>query len=237
MERQGFEVPLLIGGATTSVKHTAVKIAPSYHGPVIHVKDASRCVGVVDRLKRDDQKHLIDRENRTLQEQERESFSRRRQRKLVSHAEARNRRFAIEWTAADVAVPSFLGTRTLGNVPLGELVPYIDWSPFFMAWELKGKYPSIFDSPEVGKEARKLFEDATALLREIVERQSLRAQGVYGFFPAASDGDDLVVYADEARSAEARRFPMLRQQWEREGQTSFRSLADYVAPASTGIAD
>ncbi len=237
MERQGFEVPLLIGGATTSVKHTAVKIAPSYHGPVIHVKDASRCVGVVDRLSRPDSKTEFDRENRAAQEKERASFARGRQRKLVPYPEAVARRFAIDWDAAPIARPEFLGTRPLRDVPLAEIVPYIDWSPFFMTWELKGKYPRIFDDPTIGKEARKLFDDARHLLDRIVAGKLLTARGVYGFFPANSEGDDIVIYTDETRSRERVRLPMLRQQWEREGQTSFRSLADYVAPVSSGRAD
>jgi 5-methyltetrahydrofolate--homocysteine methyltransferase len=237
MEREGFEIPLLIGGATTSSKHTAVRIAPAYHGPVIHVKDASRCVPVVDRLTRPDQRPELDRENRAAQEREREAFARRRQRKLVPYAEAVERRFAIDWKAGEVARPSFLGTRALRDFPLGEIIPYIDWSPFFMAWELKGKYPQILDDPHAGKEARDLFEKANAMLQEIAAKKLLTANGVYGFFPANSDGDDIVVYTDESRTAERARFPMLRQQWEREGQTSFRSLADYVAPVSSGIAD
>lgn len=237
MERQGFQLPLLIGGATTSAKHTAVKIAPSYHGTVIHVKDASRCVGVVDRLNRPEQRTEIDRENRADQERDRESFNKRRQRKLVPYAEAVKRRFAIDWSSTPVAIPGFLGTRVLSGYPLGELVPYIDWSPFFMAWELKGKYPSIFDDPTVGTQARKVFDEANELLRQIVERKQLRANGIYGFFPANSEGDDVVIYTDESRTTERMRLPMLRQQWEREGQSSFRSLADYVAPSSSGIAD
>ncbi|HMB08109.1 MAG TPA: methionine synthase [Isosphaeraceae bacterium] len=237
MERQGFEVPLLIGGATTSVKHTAVKIAPSYHGPVIHVKDASRCVGVVDRLGRPDSRAEFDRENRAAQEQERARFARGRRRKLVPYAEAVARRFAIDWGAAPIARPEFLGTRPLRDVPLAEIVPYIDWSPFFATWELKGKYPRIFDDPTIGEEARTLFDDARRLLDRIVAGKLLSARAVYGFFPANSEGDDIVIYADEARSRERARLPMLRQQWEREGQTSFRSLADYVAPAASGLAD
>ena len=237
MEREGFDVPLLIGGATTSAKHTAVKIAPGYHGPVVHVKDASRCVGVVDRLIRPDQREEMKRENRALQRGERDSYSRRQKRKLVPYAEAIGRRFTLDWAEAPIAVPSFLGPRVLRDVPLQELVPYIDWSPFFMTWELKGKYPRIFEDPEVGPVARELFDKANELLDQIVARQQLTPHGVYGFFPANSDGDDVVIYTDDSRTAERARFPMLRQQWEREGQTSFRSLADYIAPASSGRAD
>ena len=237
MERDGFQLPLLIGGATTSAKHTAVKIAPAYHQTVIHVKDASRSVGVVDRLIRPEQKGELDRENRTAQERERENFARRKQRKLVPYAEARERRFAIDWTTAPMARPAFLGARVLRDFPLADIVPYIDWSPFFMAWELKGKYPGILSNTQTGEEARKLFADANRLLEQIVRQRSLTARGVYGFFPANADGDDIIVFTDESRAREHLRLPMLRQQWEREGQTNFRSLADYVAPRSTGIAD
>jgi 5-methyltetrahydrofolate--homocysteine methyltransferase len=237
MEREQFQVPLLIGGATTSVKHTAVKIAPAYHETVIHVKDASRCVGVVDRLSRPEQKPLLNQENRTVQEREREAFRRRRQRKLVPYAEALRRRFTIDWDAAALPRPAFLGTRSLGKFPLRQLVPYIDWSPFFMAWELRGKYPAILSDAAVGAEARRLFADARRLLDEIVRDNLLTAQGVYGFFPANADGDDIIVFTDATRCSERQRFRMLRQQWEREGQTSFRSLADYMAPRSTGLAD
>jgi 5-methyltetrahydrofolate--homocysteine methyltransferase len=237
MERGGFELPLLIGGATTSPKHTAVKIAPAYHGPVVHVKDASRSVGVVERLTRPDQRAQLDRDNRAAQEKERASFARRRQRKLVPYAEALRRRFTIDWQKSPVSVPSFLGTRALRDFPLAEIVPYIDWSPFFMAWELSGKYPMILSDARVGEEARRLFADANRLLERIVAERLVTAHGVYGFYPANSDGDDVVVYADEGRTQERCRFPMLRQQWEREGQTSFRSLADYVAPRESGVRD
>jgi 5-methyltetrahydrofolate--homocysteine methyltransferase len=237
MEREGFQVPLLIGGATTSAKHTAVKIAPGYHETVIHVKDASRSVGIVDRLTRSDQKRDLDRDNRAAQERERESYARRKQRKLVSYAEAFRRRFQPDWNRAPIAKPAFLGSRRLRNFPLGELVPYIDWSPFFMTWELPGKYPGILSHPEVGKVAGELFADAKYLLQRIAEEKLLTAHGVYGFYPANADGDDIVVFADETRKQEWLRFPMLRQQWEREGQTCFRSLADYLAPRSSGVAD
>jgi 5-methyltetrahydrofolate--homocysteine methyltransferase len=237
MKREGFEIPLLIGGATTSAKHTAVKIAPSYHQSVLHVKDASRCVGVVDRLGRPESRETLDRENRAFQESERVAYSRKTQRKLVPYAEALRRRFAIDWSQSPIDPPSFLGVRTLPDVPLSELVPYIDWSPFFMAWELKGKYPKIFSDPVVGNEARKLFADAQALLEKIVADRSLTARGVYGFFPASSEGDDIILYTDETRATERMRLHMLRQQWEREGQKSFRSLADYVAPAGSNVAD
>jgi 5-methyltetrahydrofolate--homocysteine methyltransferase len=237
MERAGFKLPLLIGGATTSAKHTAVKIAPRYHETVIHVKDASRCVGVVERLTHPDKKQELDRENRAVQKREAESFDRRKQRKLVPYAEALKRRFTIDWIESPIAVPTWLGTRVLRDYPLDHIVPYIDWSPFFMTWELSGKYPNIFTDPKVGVEARKLFNDAQRLLERIVAERLLSARAVYGFYPANADGDDIVLFTDEHRSSERVRFHALRQQWEREGQTTFRSLADYVAPRSTGRAD
>jgi 5-methyltetrahydrofolate--homocysteine methyltransferase len=237
MQREGFTTPLLIGGATTSAKHTAVKIAPVFGQPVVHVKDASRCVGVVDRLLRPEARPELERENRALQERERQSFAQRRQRKLVSYAEARERRFQIDWAHAELPRPMFLGTRTLHDFPLADIVPYIDWSPFFMAWELKGKYPHIFADPAVGSEARKLFDDAQRLLDRMVSGRLLQAHAVYGFFPANAEADDIVVFSDDTRAHERLRFAMLRQQWEREGQADFRSLADYLAPRATGLHD
>ena len=214
MEREGFEVPLLIGGATTSARHTAVKIAPQYHGIVIHIKDASKSVGVVDRLGRTDARAELDTQNRTIQERERDAYGKRVQRKLVPYAEAVKRRFRIDWNAAPIAVPSFLGARTLSAIPLEEIVPFVDWSPFFMSWELKGKYPKIFDDPKLGSRARELFDDAQKLLRQIVAEKRVTANAVYGFFPANTEGDDIVIYTDESRNTERMRFPTLRQQWE-----------------------
>jgi 5-methyltetrahydrofolate--homocysteine methyltransferase len=237
MEREGFQLPLLIGGATTSARHTAVRIAPAYHAPVLHVKDASRSVGVVERLINPEQRQQIDAENRAAQAKDRESYSRRRQRKLVPYAEVCKRKFTIDWNATPPAVPEFQGVRVLNAIPLGEIVPYIDWSPFFMAWELTGKYPHIFRDKVVGERARELHADATRLLDQIVEQKLLQANAVYGFFPANSDGDDVIVYTDDTRTSEWGRFHFLRQQWEREGQTSFRCLADYIAPKGSGIRD
>jgi 5-methyltetrahydrofolate--homocysteine methyltransferase len=237
MAREGFDIPLLIGGATTSARHTAVKIAPNYHGIVIHVKDASKCVGVVDRLRRADTRRELDSQNRAAQDRERTAFAQRAHRKLVSYAGAIERRFRIDWSDSPIAIPSFLGCRALRAIPLEEIVPFIDWSPFFLTWELKGKYPRILDNPELGPRARELFDDAQALLGTIVAERRLTANAVYGFFPANAAGDDIVIYTDESRRTERMRFPALRQQWERDGQTSFRSLADYLAPRETGIAD
>src|SRR5581483_7107134 len=230
------KVPLLIGGATTSFEHTAVKIAPCYSEPVLHVKDASRCVPVVDRLMRPEQKKALERDNRTAQEKERASRAGPKK-KLVSYAEALARRFPIDWQHTPIARPSFLGVRTLPDFPLPDLVPYIDWTPFFQAWELKGQFPQILEDATAGKEARDLFEKGNQLLKDILARKLFKAQGVYGFFPAGSDGDDIVVFSDEARNRELKRFCMLRQQWERTGQTHFLSLADFIAPVESGAKD
>jgi 5-methyltetrahydrofolate--homocysteine methyltransferase len=237
MERQGFKIPLLIGGATTSVKHTAVKIANHYSGPVVHVKDASRSVSVVDRFNRPETRSEIDRENREVQEQERIAYGKKVQRKLVSYEEALRRRFKTDWKNVSIDRPSFLGPKVLTDVPLGEIVPFIDWSPFFMTWGFKGKYPAILKDRVSGVEATKSFNEAKTLLDQIIADRSLKANGVYGFFPANSDGDDIIIYMDESRSAERCRIQAIRQQWEREGQKDFRSLADYIAPVSSGRID
>jgi 5-methyltetrahydrofolate--homocysteine methyltransferase len=237
MARDQFQIPLLIGGATTSARHTAVKIAPQYPGIVIHVKDASKSVGVVDRLIREDARAELDRQNRAAQQRDRESFGRRAARKLVSYSEAVERRLKLDFANGAVSVPAFLGTRMLHEIPLDEIVPFIDWSPFFLSWELKGKYPRILDDAVIGSKARELFDDAKALLARIVSEKRLRANAVYGFFPANADGDDIVIYTDRSRRTERMRFPCLREQWEREGRVAFRSLADFVAPRETGILD
>ena len=237
MEHEKFDIPLLIGGATTSSKHTAIKIAPAYQNSVVHVKDASRAVGIVDRLVREDQRTLLDEENRKAQQVERENYSKRRKRKLAPYADTVAKRFAINWNEADMARPEVIGKRELRDFPLSDIVSYIDWSPFFMAWELKGKYPKIFEDEFVGAEAKKLFEEAQTLLKRLVADKLLTAHAVYGLFPANSEGDDIIVYTDDTRKEEACRFFNLRQQWEREGQTSFRSLGDYIAPVSSGLKD
>ena len=238
MERQAFQVPLLIGGATTSAKHTAIKIAPAYSGPVVHVKDASRSVGVVDKVNRkEDDRAAYVADLRKSQERERQSFTKRRERKLAPYADAFRRRFPTDWAVVDIPRPELLGRRVLEDVPLADLVPYIDWSPFFSTWELKGKYPKIFDDEYVGNEARDLFDKAQAMLDDLVASRELTAKAVYGLYPANSVGDDIIVYVDEERSSEIARFYTLRQQWERQGQEHFRSLADYIAPIDSGRLD
>jgi 5-methyltetrahydrofolate--homocysteine methyltransferase len=236
-EHEKFAVPLLIGGATTSARHTAVKIAPKYSGDVVHVVDASRAAGVVEKLLNPTQKSVFSAANRTAQQRDVETFKRRQETTLVPYETARARRWTCDWATARIDTPEFLGIRRLDDVPLSTLIPSIDWSPFFMSWELKGKYPAIFDDPFVGTEARTLHDEALRLLDQIVSDRSLVARGVYGFFPAHSDGDDIVLFTDDSRSTEWMRLHTLRQQWERKGQDTFHALADFVAPRESGRRD
>lgn len=236
MERAEMTIPLMIGGATTSAKHTAVKIAPHYKHPVVHVLDASRSVGVVEKLCNPEQRANFALENKALQKELVESYE-ARQVKLVPYAEAKAKKFQTDWSSIDIPKPAFQGVRVLNEVKIADLIPYIDWSPFFMAWELKGKYPKIFDDPIVGKEAKELFDNAQKLLAQIEKDGSIQVKAAYGFWPAASDGDEVVVYADAERKKVAQRLQFLRQQWERKGQNDFRSLADYIAPVGSGRED
>jgi 5-methyltetrahydrofolate--homocysteine methyltransferase len=236
MERRGLELPLLIGGATTSRQHTAVKIAPEYRQPTVHVVDASRVVGVVSALLDGARREKFAAETREAQESLRRLHGGGRERPLLSYAEARARRLVLDWRAEDLARPAFIGRRELRDLPLAELFPYVDWTFFFSAWELKGKFPKILDDPRLGAAARELFEAGRALLEKVAAEGSLRACGVYGFWPAASDGDDIVLFADEDRHREVARFPMLRQQTDPSGKGT-RSLADYVAPIESGLPD
>ena len=236
MHRLGLKIPLLIGGATTSAKHTAVKISPYYQEPVVHVADASRCVGVVESLCSKELKPKYVEGNAKLQEELRASYE-ARQVKLVPYAEARAKAFATDWNTVRIDKPCFTGKKALRNYSIEKIAKYIDWSPFFMAWELRGKYPRIFQDEHVGAEAKKLFDDANKMLFDCISLGTLQAHAVYGFWPAASDGDDVILYADESRSQELTRFHFLRQQWERKGQTDYRSLADYIAPKNSGRQD
>ncbi len=237
MERRGIKLPLLIGGATTSRQHTAVKIAPEYSSSTVHVLDASRAVGVVAGLLDPRQREDLDRENRGAQAKLRELYGSKQQRVLVPYPEALANRVPIEWRAEDVAKPSFLGRRVLEDFPLAELVPFIDWTFFFSAWELKGKYPKILDHPEIGPAARELFENGQSLLQRVIDERFIRANAVYGFWPAASEGDDILLFTDETRSRELVRFHCLRQQRKPEPGKPSRSLADFVAPREGGLHD
>ena len=246
MTREGFQVPLLIGGATTSARHTAVKIAPHYEQAVVHVKDASLSVPAVESLLDPESKPAYVDRIRVEQQRDRDNFEGRQQRALVPYADAFDRRFATDWTTVDIPTPEFTGLQLLDNFDLRVLREYIDWSPFFLTWQLKGKYPRIFENKTevgdttVGEEARRTYNDAQSLLDKVCEQRLLTAKGVYGFWPARSEGDDILVYDKDdhdAAGAPTHRFPMLRQQWERQGQADFRSLADYIAPRDAGRRD
>jgi 5-methyltetrahydrofolate--homocysteine methyltransferase len=236
MERQGMKLPLLIGGATTSRAHTAVKIAPHYSQPVVHVLDASRAVPVTTSLLSEDGRaEFVAQHNAEYDALRRAHAAPRRS--VVSLATAQVRRTPIEWRAEDLAIPEFLGARVLNDFPLATLREFIDWSPFFHAWELKGVYPRILDDPKQGEQARQIFAEANALLDRIIAEKLLTARAVYGFFPANAVGDDVELYTDETRSEILTRLHFLRQQADREGSEPCRSLVDFVAPKETGLRD
>src|ERR1035437_6718894 len=236
MERQGFKLPLLIGGATTSRAHTAVKIAPHYSEPVVHVLDASRAVPVTTNLLSEDGKEEFVAKHRADYEALRKAHSAPRQ-QVVSLETARARRTPIEWRAEDLPVPALTGVRTLNNFPLATLRDFIDWTPIFHAWGLKGVYPRILEHEAQGEQARQVFADANTLLDVIIEKQLITACGVYGFFPANAVGDDVELYTDCARKPVLERFPFPRKQANREGNEPCRSLADFIAPKETGLLD
>ena len=237
MTRQRFDLPLLIGGATTSKAHTAVKIAPSYTHAVVHVLDASRAVGVVGSLVNEAAKVDFSAKVRADYDQIRQIHQEKGAKTLWPLAKARVNRFESKWAEVDIPVPAFTGVTVLPQQPLDQLVPYIDWSPFFHTWELRGRYPAILEDPVVGEKAKELLEDATTLLRKIVAQRLFTANGVYGFFPANSVGDDIQVYRDESRTAVLMTLHTLRQQSEKpQGKCSF-ALADFVAPKESGRAD
>jgi 5-methyltetrahydrofolate--homocysteine methyltransferase len=233
MQKRNFRVPLLIGGATTSRQHTAVKIAPEYERPTVHVPDASRVVDVVASLMSADQRHTFEHANRADQAKLRDQYAQKRDRPTLSYADARKNRLVL---AHDPAVPSFTGVRTV-DVDLAELVPYIDWTFFFAAWELKGRFPAILDHPDHGRAARDLYDHAQKLLQRIVSGKLLRARGIYGFWAANGDGDDVVLYDPAAPERVLTRFPMLRQQEVIADGKPNRSLADFVAPRESGLTD
>ncbi|MGA2352264.1 MAG: methionine synthase [Terracidiphilus sp.] len=236
MERQGFKLPLLIGGATTSRAHTAVKIAPHYSQPVVHVLDASRAVPVTTSLLSEDGKADFVAKHRADYEALRKAHASPPP-KLVSLATARARRTPIKWRAQDLPTPAFTGVRVLDNFPLATLREFIDWSPFFHAWELKGVYPRILDDEKQGAQARQIFGEANALLDRIIAENLITARGVYGIFPANALGDDVELYTDETRETVLERFHFLRQQISKEGSEPCRSLSDFVAPKESGLPD
>ena len=241
MEREGFDCPLLIGGATTSRVHTAVKISPNYvRGQAIYVLDASRAVGVVSKLLSETQRPIYVGEIRNEYVKVREAHVRNEaSKRRMTLAAARANRFAIDWKSYTPPKPSFLGARAFLDYDLAELVPYIDWTPFFQAWELNGRYPAILKDNKVGVEAQKLFNDAQAMLKRIVAEKWIKAAGVVGFWPANSVVDDIEVYVDEARNARPAALHTLRQQIARDPSRdrAHTALSDFVAPKETGLAD
>lgn len=233
MEREGFDLPLLIGGATTSRAHTAVKIAPHYHASIVHVLDASRAVGVVNALFKEESKQKFDAQTRADYARLREEHSAKtRAKKLLALEEARANRTAIDWSDYEPPRPDFLGARVCAphNLSLRDLVEYIDWSPFFHAWELRGRYPAIFEDPTVGQHARELFDDAQKLLDRITAKALLVPRGLFAFWPANSGGDDVDLYTDETRSQKLATFYFLRQQTQKPAGQFNHCLADYIAP-------
>jgi 5-methyltetrahydrofolate--homocysteine methyltransferase len=237
MERRNIHLPLLIGGATTSPQHTAVKVAPEYGPTTVHVLDASRVVDVVASLLSDERRPAFEEKNRALQARLRDQHNARRERPLIPYEMALANRLKIDWAAAPLGQPAFLGRRELTDVPLEDLVPYIDWTFFFAAWELKGRFPAILNHPQYGNAARELYDAARALLDRIVAEKRLRASAVYGFWPAVSAGDDIIVYRDRALSDELTRFNMLRQQEPIADGKPNLSLADFIAPRAALPAD
>jgi 5-methyltetrahydrofolate--homocysteine methyltransferase len=250
MKRQGFTVPLLIGGATTSPAHAAVKIAPEYPPGVVHVLDASRVVNVVSAILSPEQKPKFMADVAAKQERQRTEFGERRnKRPLLSLATARDRRQKFDWAKIDIPRPEFLGTRAYSSAPsqslnaqpstlnFDELVQFIDWGPFFSAWELHGRYPQILEDAVVGAEAKKLFADAQKLLARIIGEKRFTAKAIIGFWPCNAVGDDIEVYADESRSRVLTTFHQLRQQLEKPADQFNHCLADYVAPKDSGRLD
>jgi 5-methyltetrahydrofolate--homocysteine methyltransferase len=264
MERQGFKIPLLIGGATTSAAHNAVKIAPHYSEPVIHVLDASRVIGVVSQLLNPDSKPTFVAETRAKQEKQRVEFADRKgARKMLSLAEARNRHQPVDWATVEIPKPEFIGTRVfttddaairaqrttvrgqgsqplnsqLAALSLAEIADYIDWAPFFSSWELHGRFPDILTDEVVGAEATKLYADAQAMLKKIIAEKRYTARAVIGFWPANSVGDSVELYTDESRTTVLKTFHFLRQQNEKATGQFNHCLADYIAPKSSGRAD
>jgi 5-methyltetrahydrofolate--homocysteine methyltransferase len=240
MEREKFELPLLIGGATTSRAHTAVKIAPQYHASTVHVLDASRAVGVVNSLLKEHLKSEFDTQTRAEYERLRtDHAAKTRQKKLLTLQGARANRTPIDWSGYTPPKPEFLGTRVFTSDPgsagrqsasLRTLAEFIDWSPFFHVWELRGRYPAIFDDPKIGKQARELFDDSQKILDQIVTGNLLTARGAFGFWPANASIDDVDLYADEARTKKLATFYFLRQQMQKPPGQANHCLADYIAP-------
>ncbi len=238
MKRQNFTVPLLIGGATTSLAHASVKVAPEYPHGVFHVLDASRVVNVVSALLSDEQKPAFIVENTEKQQKQRDEFAARRARKpLLTIDQARANRSTFDWATIDIPRPEFLGVRVTDQIELSEVIEYIDWGPFFSTWELHGRYPDILTDSVVGEEATKLFADAKALLDRIVAEKRYQPKAIQAFWPANAVGDTIEVYSDESRSEIIDTFAFLRQQLKKGDGQQNHSLADYIAPKDSGRID
>ncbi|MFC5283674.1 methionine synthase [Pedobacter alpinus] len=236
MEREGFDIPLLIGGATTSRIHTAVKVDPFYHGAVVHVLDASRSVGVCSNLLNKETKVEYTKTLKNDYLQTRDNYNRKKvDKNFLTIAQARANKYQINLENLAPVKPKFTGTKVIDNYPLEELVPYIDWTPFFHTWELRGSYPKIFDDKFVGDEAKKLFDDAQQLLKRIVDEKLFTAKAVFGFWPANAVGDDISLYLGEGRGEAT--IHTLRQQAEKAKGEPYYALSDFIVPKETGIQD
>lgn len=238
MERDGFTMPLLIGGATTSRRHTSVKIAPAYSGPTVHVVDASRAVNTVSSLLSETQSQEYLQQNAETQEKDREQYRRRRNVELLTWEEAQANRFPIEWKEEDIAQPQVTGVHTIEDMPIEELIPWIDWTPFFTTWQLRGSYPKILEHPEMGEQAQELFDNARRMLDTFIRDRSIRASGVWAIYPANATANDILVYTDDSRTEVLETFCTLRQQQVRPGKEQPNSaLSDFIAPVETGLKD
>jgi 5-methyltetrahydrofolate--homocysteine methyltransferase len=238
MEREGFKLPLLIGGATTSKAHTAVKIAHNYSNATVHVLDASRAVGVVGALLSENQRDEFIANNKLEHERARIAHEKKRPSKpLLSLEESRKRAFKTNWNTVDIATPNFTGIKIIDDLPLKEIRDYIDWSPFFHAWEIRGRYPALLDDPELGPRCRELFNDAQVLLDRLINKPMIHGKAVYGFFPAASIGDDIELYTDESRTKVLTTIHTLRQQMDKPEDQCNYALSDFIAPKDSGRKD
>lgn len=238
MEREGFTIPLILGGATTSRIHAAVKVAPNYSGPSIHVLDASRSVTVCSSLmSEENREEYISSIHNEYSKAREAHLNKKSDKRFLTIEEARASKFKIDWNKTIVPKPTFLGTKAFVDFSLEELIPYIDWTPFFHTWELRGSYPRIFEDEFVGSEAKKLYDEARVLLNKIIANKSLQAKGVIGFWPANSVGDDIELYSDESRTKVYKSIHTLRQQAEKAADEPYYALSDFIAPKETGIAD
>jgi 5-methyltetrahydrofolate--homocysteine methyltransferase len=238
MQRLGFTLPLLIGGATTSEIHAAVKIDPQYSASVIHVRDASKSIGVLSNLFSRENKIPYSQKVKKQYDTMRKEYEAGKTNTIyITLQEARENRFITGWEKTKIIKPQFLGNKYFLEYPLEEISPYIDWTFLFHAWKLNGKYPAIFDDPVKGIEARKLFEDATTQLNEIIAKKMLKANGAVGLYPCNSVGDDIEIYSDETRSTILTKFHFLRNQQKKENNVPNLCLADFVAPKESGMID